>query len=303
MSRSAKESPVKDESVFRLNGKKFDLIFGSVMLIGSPFLVDSDFISKHLLFAGIFGLIVYVLEAWAFYFKTTTVRIRALQKMGGHVWQYSGKELPNIPAVMRIGRFMRACIRVYVFTHSVDALVEYTGYENGLWNRDSNYSFLVGIVIETWLATLVRIRNNSKKSDDYQKQIVKENKWRSRHADFLEQRYHGFLEIFSDIILLTLAMMFAHTYWNHSYDFFYRQIERAHNDLAPPGALLWTMVITLSITSILVVVPARLAYWLEEIYAAGDAISKRKVRWSMVFACAAFALPVFFYFFKVWYID
>lgn len=254
--------------------------------------------AAHPLFVGIFGIAIYLLEAWAFYFKSTTIRIRALQRINGaNDWITKG-HLPPLPRVMIFGRVLRSLLRVFILSlalrsiiNAFDSLTEkQEDMIQGLW--------FLGVIFEGILMRMTRIVNRPKATNERNEELDKEMSWRRKRSDFLKSKFHLYFEVCADFILLITALMFSHTYWRMMTNFFMDRIDSALSAHIPMGNLLWTMFVTMTLTSIVLVVPSRLAFWVEDAYAAVDIKRRRKVRWSVVFACFATMAPVLWHFIR-----
>ena len=292
------ESKNNTPGIFVLNARKFDLIFGFTLMLGSGMMISGEQMAAHPLFVGVFGIAIYLLEAWAFYFKSTTIRIRALKRINGEKdWMTKGS-LPPLPRVMIFGRVLRSVLRVFILSlalrsiiNSFDSLTE--DQENkiqGLW--------FLGVVFEGILMRITRLANRPQESKERNEDLEKEMNWRRKRSDFLESKFHLYFEVCADFILLVTALMFSHTYCRMMTNFFIKRIDSALNANIPMGNLLWTMFVTMTLTSIILVVPSRLAFWVEDAYAAVDQKRRSKVRWSVVFACVAVMFPVLLHFFR-----
>lgn len=283
-------------AVFVLNARKFDIIFGFSLMFGSAFMISGDQMQKYPLLVGVFGVIIYFAEAWAFYFKTVSIRIRALKKINiDKDWSTNGS-LPALPRVMIFGRVLRSILRVVILSlalrsilNAYDDLTEHQeNVVQGLW--------FVGIIFEGVMMRMTRLSNRPKegkeKSDDHNKEM----EWRRKRLGFLESKLHLYKEACADFVLVITAMMFTQTYWKFISNFYIDRIGSALRADIPMGNLLWTMFVTMTLTSIILVIPARLAFWVEDAYAAVDGKRRRKVRWSVVFGCVSVMFPVLLHF-------
>lgn len=288
----------KTSGIFVLNARKFDLIFGFSLIFGSAFMISGEQMAAHPLFVGVFGIFIYFAEAWAFYYKTVSIRIRALQhSIGEKEWLNKGS-LPSLPRVMIFGRVLRSILRVFILSLALRSILN--AFDD-LTERQENIVqgfWFFGLIFESVMMRMTRLTNLSRENKARNDDLDKEMAWRRKRSGFLENKYHVYKEACADIILVVTAMMFTQTYWKSISNFYIERIDSALNAHIPMGNLLWTMFVTMTLTSIILVVPARLAFWVEDAYAAVDEKRRRKVRWSVVFACVSVMSPVLLHFFR-----
>jgi hypothetical protein len=299
------------QRIVHMNGRKFDLIFGFVLLFGGPIALTRGDLGAHPGTTALFGFLIYFLEAWAYRYKLISVRARAVANA---VSDKSGDgQLPPLSSVIRLGRNARVLLRVLLFSISMTACLNYVYGDND--PPSSNWIkglLLASILFEVWLHRGVyfesarngKVKTKKKKGNDSEGRVAvlsdKETEWRREYSSFTEGSYHIWKEIASDCILMITGLMFAQSYWSSSFNFFTKAIEDAHSKGVSPGSILWTMFFVTTLTSFFVLFPARLVYWAEENWNAESA-KKGKIRWSIFLAFAGLTAPIYYRFITVYF--
>jgi hypothetical protein len=297
------------QRLVHMNGRKFDLIFGFVLLFGGPIALTLGDLGSHPSTTALFGLLIYFLEAWAYRYKLISIRARAVAKAVSD--QRGNGQLPPLSSVIRLGRNARVLLRVLLFSISMTACLNYVYGEND--PPSSNWIkglLFASILFEVWMYRSVYFESAhngkviKKKGNDSEGRIAvlsdKESEWRRDYSSFTERSYHMWKEIASDCILMITGLMFAHSYWSSSFNFFTKAIEEAHSKGVSPGSILWTMFFVTTLTSFFVLFPARLVYWAEENWNT-EIAKKKRIRWSIFFAFAGLTAPIYYRFITVYF--
>jgi hypothetical protein len=295
------------QDILHMNGRKYDLIFGFILLFGSPLIITGRDIVMNPGLTATFGFVIYIIEAWAFRYKVISVRWRAIDHLMAK--NRSSANLPQLTVVITLARYAHTILRLIVFVISLRAALK------AIYFDDELYSELIPIValslalsFDIMLFRNVYFDSNAagikKRSDSDSTRSselsIPEKEWRKNFQRFTERPGHLYKELTADFILIVTGLMFAHSYWSSSMKFFLQGIENAHAEGVGAGSILWTLLFVSSLTAFLVVFPSRLTYWVEENW--NDLDSRRKkIRWSMVFAFAGLTVPLYFHFIRVYF--
>ena len=96
----------------RLNGYKFNLLFGITCLFVTPYIVPHINIHAPGIVVGLLGLVMYVGDAWAFYYKTRITKVRVVYEMAGGDADKKTEPLPKLPWWVNYGFLVRFCFRM-----------------------------------------------------------------------------------------------------------------------------------------------------------------------------------------------
>lgn len=299
------------EKLVHMNGRKFDLIFGFVLLFGGPIALTRGDLGAHPGATALFGFLIYFLEAWAHQYKMISVRSRAVANALAD--PRGDGSLPQLSSVMYMARKARILLRLLLFTIAMSACLDYFYGENDPPSSNWIKGFVfAAIIFELFLGRNVyfdstrkeKVKTKKKKGNDSAGRVAvlsdKEAEWRREYSSFTERSYHLYKEVAADCILMITGLMFAHSYWSSSLKFFSNAIDDAHNKGVSPVSILWTMFFVTTLTSFFVLFPARLVYWAEENWNP-ESGKKKRIRWSIFFAFAGLTAPVYYHYVRTYF--
>lgn len=279
-----------------INGIKFNYYLGGFSLIGLNISVNIDLNTLLSIALGIFGLAFYVLEGWAFLFKMNRIAARHFFELtGGKASVKVEHTDPGcliwyaflVRMVMRIGLILLSLVSI---GNNPNDLPHWAGIIMGL-----------AVLFELFFMLYSMYESKIFNSADREHSEVSESelKWRQKHFPLLQSDNAKKKEIYANLILLVTAWIINISLWNAINEDFIRFI---HDSKANGESSLLIVSLMLSFSFILclfLLIPVRLAHWVEETIKAKDPVSKRKLRWSVFFAGAATTSPTWIELIKV----
>ncbi|TNE55771.1 MAG: hypothetical protein EP338_03070 [Bacteroidetes bacterium] len=273
--------------VYRISSIKFNYYLGAFSFIGLNVSVNLDLNELLSILLGLLGFLLYVLEGWAFVFKLNRISARYFfDRTGGKI---NVQVEHNDPGCMIWYAFLvRMLLRIGLILLSLAAIGNNPN-DLPLWG-----GILMGAAVLFELFFMLYSMFESKifsSEKEGEEPSESELKWRKKHFPRIHAADAKKKEKYANIILLITAWVINISLWNVINGDFIRFI----NDSKATGEsvlLIASLMLSFSfILCLFLLIPVRLAHWVEETVNAKDPVSKRKLRWSIIFAGVATTSP------------
>jgi small-conductance mechanosensitive channel len=267
-------------------GTFFNLCFSFLCVLGTPLAIALFAQSGFTLWMGILGILVYILEFFAFQFLLKQVRFRYELKVRG---THSGPDypFPKTPGwLISYGVLMRMIFRIVLMMFSLSGF----GFDPSA--EDSDTIFIVvlvtSVLAELVVACLVWFESglfyqDSEEPGEKKQQHEAREKWFATHKKILQDG-NDFREWASVLILALFGWLFYMGIWG-SYEADMKAFALAQYQSGTDFG--WTA-LGITICGVLLglffLVPLRLAYWIEEAINKADKKSRRKLNFSLFIA-------------------
>lgn len=264
----------------KMNGIKFNYYLGALSLIGLNISTNIEFNALISVILGLLGLALYVLEGWAFHLKINRIAARYYFDLsGGNVDKFVQIQEPG--CMIWYAFMVRMLLRIGLALFSVVGLSLSSPNDLPLWG-----GIMLGALILFELFFMLYIMFESRIFRSEKSNLVEdgEKNWRTKYFTKLSLKKEVMKESYSDVILLISAWAINITFWNAINSDFIDFINRSYADGESALLIILLVVISSLTLCLFMLIPVRLAHWVEESINARDLQSRRKLRWSIVFA-------------------
>lgn len=284
--------------MFQINRIKFNYYLGALSIIGLNITLNVEFNVILSIALGLLGMALYILEGWAFLFKLNRIAARHFFDLtGGKV--HSKVEHNDPGCLIWYAFLVRMVMRIGLVLMSLVAI----------GNNPNDLPFWAGIIMGVVVLFEMffmlysmyesKIFNSGKEGVEVSLS-ESEIKWRQKNFPLLKSSQAKKKEFYANIILLITAWVINISLWNTINSDFIRFIQESKIS-GESSLLIACLMLSFSfIFCLFLLIPVRLAHWVEESISAQDSISKRKLRWSIIFAGAATTSPTWIELIKVY---
>lgn len=299
---SKSKDNIFQEPLWNIDEFKFNIFFGFASFFIIPFLNNSIPLGEPSWWVATIGLIIYLGEAWATFYKINVVRARI-------IWKKSNTNFSDLNVTTRtpgnliwFGFIMRLCLRfsiilLVLFAFGVDM------------NQNDPSLFIIVILCLIVLFELFvmgftmfesrAFGTTSKEEDekDKTKDREEEQKWRTKMLKWKSDINFNKKEQLADIIIFVTATIGTNLFWNPMNSSFIDFINDSFINGNPVISILF-FVIAGYVVSLFFIVPLKIAYWTENAMKIENKKSKIKYLLSYLFAIIGVLQPTIFYIIK-----
>lgn len=275
---------------------QFNIILGLVSMTGLFLSHSNLFFSVPLYVYGIASIFLYVGEYWAFIYKIKFARLRFLYQLSNGNPKTKIGEGSDPGCMIFYAFLMRFVFRIAL------GMVAILGFGGDI-NKDMN-TFQIIMMISITLFEVFNMmysmfethvfKLNGEYADtekEVQQYWEKEANWRSKNFPLLENKETVKKEFWAGIILLVMAFVTTHLFWDAMNQEFIDFIVRTKKDKESVGFAVSMVLISCFVLCLFFLMPVRLAFWLEQKMNADEKPEILRYRLSLVFAGISICSP------------
>lgn len=286
-------------SIIRMDGYKFNILLGLISFFVVPFIAKGIDLREGNIFVGIIGLIFYFGEAWAFNYKTRLARARVVRRLIDEKRWNPLTGLPKLGCMVSYGFIMRLCFRIAILAFSMMAFGGLQEETDPHWIVIT--VLMIGVLFEMAILGYAWMDARLDPGEEGEKEkIDEESSWRKSALPMLDDENMFIKETFSDLFLFITALMYTHGFWTLSNGEMIASIDHSHVYGESGWSVFLLILLSNAALCLFMLVPVRLAYWVDESISTIEPAQKRKLRWSLVFAGLSMTAPPLVHFMKVY---
>lgn len=274
-------------SSFQLN-----IFLGVFTLTGYHFQGSMDVNHMGLILTGIAGLALYIAECWAFLYKLTIVRAEYLYGLsGGNADKRVGKTV-NQGCMLFYAFLMRFVFRIIL------AMSCFFAFDGSLEEDPSTWMIIAMIVIvlfEVFVMLFSMYETHifrDEEEEENENYWEGELKWRKKVFPKLMDEKKNLKLFFANSVLYLTAGIFTLFFWNNSNAEFVTFIQVSAKQNESVFFVLFSILLANIVLCLILLMPVRLAFWIEDKMNAENNGKIWKYRLSLVFAGASITYPV-----------
>lgn len=274
-------------SVQTVSGIRFNYLLGGTSLIGLNVLANVEF--KVVLMAGLalLGLALYVAEGWAFLFKMNRISTRYYFDLtGGSTSKFVVNKEPG--CIIWYAFFVRMILRIVLVVVSLLTLAGNPQNELPIWG-----GIIMGAVVLVELFFTLYVMFESQIFKTSKEEIVSESEqnWRRKNFRLLTDLQLIRKEKVANIILFISALAINMTFWNTMNSDFMDFIHDSYVSGESGWLISFVILLSAFLLCLIMLVPVKLANWVEESIRVKNDQEQRKLRWSIAFSGIATISP------------
>lgn len=280
----------EEKNPWRVTGTRFNYFIGIVSLFGIPAIHQFVTLGEPSWWVAAIGIIFYIAEAWATLLRVNLSRARIIYQRSGGNFHDLNIRTREPGGMIWYGFLMRFCMRFALIPFVCMALGLDFGDDLPAWMiiiMCVLVLFELGLMMYTMYETRVYELYDKEDREEVAKGIEEEKKWRNKMENLARKPDTQLKEHLSNIILMGVGVLFVNAANDETSKAIYDFMKDASIN---PFSILFSL-FTATVMFFIVILPMRLAYWLEEAMEVKNPGDKLKLNLSFAFAVLSLVVP------------